>query len=129
MELFAQSIIFANLTNLKSSNIFMDKELIIANEASNDGQTMHLYFNTEIGLYTAYGMSAFLASHIVEGYLTAFSEEYNLPVLFLGRTHIDALRRDTIKDLHQEHIYYKFTLKRPLGTKGYEKWIKTTAKM
>ena len=37
----------------------MNKDLITQNEVDNDGKTIHLYFNTEIGLYVAFGFSAF----------------------------------------------------------------------
>lgn len=52
----------------------VDKELIIQNELDNDGKTIHLYFNPEIGLYVAYGFSAFFAAHIVS-VVAAFSED------------------------------------------------------
>ena len=35
-------------------------ENISRNEIFNDGKTIHLYFNGMIGLYVAYGISAFL---------------------------------------------------------------------
>ena len=46
--------------------MYSNKDLITLNEVQNDGKTIHLYFNTEIGLYVAYGFSAFFASHIVD---------------------------------------------------------------
>ena len=33
----------------------INRELIIKNEVENDGKTIHLYFNTEVGLYVAFG--------------------------------------------------------------------------
>ena len=39
----------------------MNQEIIIANEVQNDGKTIHLYFNPEVGFYLAFGFSAFFA--------------------------------------------------------------------
>ena len=33
--------------------MYSNKDLITLNEVQNDGKTIHLYFNTEIGLYVA----------------------------------------------------------------------------
>ena len=70
----------------------MDKELITKNEVENDGKTIHLYFNTEVGLYMAFGFSAFFASHIVD-VITAFSEDLQMPVALMRKPDVEELRQ------------------------------------
>ena len=77
----------------------MDKDLITSNEVQNDGKTIHLYFDTEVGLYVAYGFSAFFASHIVD-VITAFSEDLQMPVALMRKPDVTELRLSTIKQEH-----------------------------
>lgn len=45
--------------------MYSNKDLITLNEVQNDGKTIHLYFNTEVGLYVAYGFSAFYSEFCI----------------------------------------------------------------
>ena len=99
----------------------MNKELITENEVKNDEKTIHLYFNPEIGLYTAYGFSAFFVNHIVST-VCSFSEELEMPVALLRRTDVEELRRSTIKVQHDYHKYYRLELKRRIYLDGYVRW-------
>ena len=99
----------------------MDKELITRNELENDGKTIHLYFNTEIGLYVAFGFSAFFASHIVD-VITAFSEELRMPVALMRKPDVTELRLSTIKHVHDYHEYYRLELKHELALDDYVRW-------
>ena len=65
-----------------NDNPYSNKDLITLNEVQNDGKTIHLYFNQEVGLYVAYGCSAFCAAHIVN-IIAAFSEDMQMPVALL----------------------------------------------
>ena len=69
----------------------MNKEEITINEVQNDGKTIHLYFNPEIGLYVAYGFSAFFAAHIVD-VIAAFSEDLQMPVALMRKPDVSELR-------------------------------------
>lgn len=99
----------------------MDKELITKNEVENDGKTIHLYFNTEIGLYVAYGFSAFFAAHIVD-VIAAFSEDLQMPVALMRKPDVTELRLSTIKHIHDYHEYYKLSLKKALALDDYVRW-------
>ena len=66
------------------------RDLITQNEIENDGKTIHLYFDTAIGLYVAYGFSAFFASHIVS-IITAFSEDLHMPVALMKKPDVTEL--------------------------------------
>lgn len=101
------------------------KEMIIKSEVQNDGKTIHLYFNTEVGLYVAYGFSAFFASHIVD-VITAFSEELQMPVALMRKPDVSELRLSCIKHEHDYHEYYRLELKHEIPFNDYSRWAKST---
>lgn len=99
-------------------------EKIIANEVNNDGKTIHLYFNPEVGLYVAYGFSAFFSSHIVE-VITAFSEDLQMPVALMRKSDVSELRFNTIKRQHDYHSYYRLEMKKELPLDDYARWVES----
>ena len=99
-------------------------ENIISNEVSNDGKTIHLYFNSEVGLYVAYGFSAFFAAHIVD-VITAFSEDLQMPVALMRKADVSELRMSTIKRQHDYHLYYRLELKQALPLDDYTRWVES----
>ena len=103
----------------------MDKELITKNEVDNDGKTVHLYFNTEIGLYVAFGFSAFFASHIVD-VITAYSEDMHMPVALMRKSDVTELRLSTVKHQHDYHEYYHLELKQEIPLDDYQRWAAST---
>lgn len=101
----------------------MDK-IIIDNEVGNDGKTIHLYFNSEVGLYVAYGFSAFYAAHIVD-VIAAFSEDLQMPVALMRKSDVNELRINTIKRQHDYHSYYRLELKKELPLDDYSRWVES----
>lgn len=99
----------------------MDREVIISAETSNDGKSVYLYFNEDIGYYTAYGISAFFVSHLVNPVIS-YSPACGLPVALISKYQIQELRRSLLKREHIEHHYYNFALKRVIGRTGYGSW-------
>lgn len=99
----------------------MDYDLITLNEVGNDGKTIHLYFNSGIGLYVAYGFSAFFVTHIVN-VVSSFSEDLQMPVSLLRRSDVDELRKSTVKHRHDHHQYYRLGMKQTLALDGYTRW-------
>ncbi len=95
----------------------------IVNEQANEGWDIHLYFDQRIGFYVTFGLSAFLADHIIEG-LCSFSETLQLPVMIVKPEEVLALRGSTDKVEHTVHQYYHFRLRNEIGRVGYEKWAK-----
>jgi hypothetical protein len=102
-----------------------DKEQIIQNELDNDGKTIHLYFNPEIGLYMAFGFSAFFVTHIVN-VITAFSEELEMPVALMRKADVSELRRSTLRLVHDYHKYYRLEMKHEMGLDDYVRWATGT---
>ncbi len=65
-------------------------ENITRNEIFNDGKTIHLYFNGMIGLYVAYGISAYLLCRHTAA-KASYSEEMQMPVAVLNAEHYETL--------------------------------------
>lgn len=103
----------------------ISKDVITANEVQNNGKTIHLYFNTEVGLYVAYGFSAFFASHIVN-VITAFSEDMQMPVALMRKPDVKDLRMSTVKHQHDYHEYYQLELKNEIPLDDYTRWANST---
>ncbi len=103
----------------------INKDIITQNEVQNDGKTIHLYFNTEIGLYVAYGFSAFFVSHFVE-VITAFSEDLQMPVVLLRKEDVNELCLSTNKHWKDNHDYCKMELKNEIPLDDYSRWAYTT---
>ena len=53
-------------------------ENITRNEILNDGKTIHLYFNGMIGLYVAYGISAYLLCKYAKAKTSYSVEQFHL---------------------------------------------------
>lgn len=102
----------------------INKDLITLNEVRNDGKTIHLYFNSEIGLYVAYGYSAFYAAHIVN-IMASFSEDLQMPVALMRKPDVNELRRSTLKRTHDYHRYYRLELRQELGHDDYARWTES----
>jgi len=65
-------------------------EFISKNEIFNDGKTIHLYFNGMIGLYVAYGISAYLLCQNVKA-KPSYSVEMQMPVAVINAEHYEEL--------------------------------------
>lgn len=100
----------------------MDIELIKQLEAANDGQTIHLFFDKTVGVYLAFGLSAYYSTMVVTPYVS-FSEALQMPVALLRKGHINSLRQAMTKVEHTPHSYYRFCLKQEVGSAGYERWM------
>ena len=67
-------------------------ENIVLNEVNNRGDRIHLYFNGWVGLYVAYGISAFLLSKET-GVTPKYSEDMQMPVVVINAGHYDQLNQ------------------------------------
>ena len=70
-------------------------EIITRNEVMNDGKTIHLYFNGLVGLYAAYGVSAFLLDKTVE-VSASYSMEMQMPVVVLNVARYEQLKHKAV---------------------------------
>ena len=65
-------------------------ENITKNEILNDGKTIHLYFNGMIGLYVAYGISAYLLCKYAKA-KPSYSDDMQMPVAVINAEHYETL--------------------------------------
>jgi hypothetical protein len=100
----------------------MDIELVKQLEAANDGQTIHLFYDDMVGLYLAFGQSAYYTAMVVTPYVS-FSNALQMPVALLRRGHVNALRQAMQKLEHTRKSYYQFRLRQRVGDAGYERWL------
>jgi hypothetical protein len=100
----------------------MDINLVKQLEATNDGQTIHLFFDETVGVYLAFGLSAYYTTMVVTPYVS-FSKALQMPVALLRRGHINSLRQAMRKVEHTPHLYYRFCLRQMVGDAGYERWM------
>ncbi len=99
----------------------MDKEEIIRNEKENDGQTVYMYYDPMVGVYAAYGLSAYYATMVVNTY-SSYSYGVEMPVTLLRRVHVNMLRQSLKMEGHEKSKFYVFKLKEKLGDAGYQRW-------
>ena len=103
----------------------MNIEVIKQLETANDGQTIHLFYDEMIGLYLAYGLSAYYTTMVLTPSLS-FSNTLMMPVALLSRNNVLYLRQSVKKVEHQPQSYYRFRLRTKVGSAGYNKWLKET---
>lgn len=95
-------------------------ENIVLNEVNNRGDRIHMYFNGWVGLYVAYGVSAFLLSKETE-VSPSYSEDMQMPVAVINAGHYDQLKQqlEVIKKIDN---YRCLKADIPYDEKGYSEW-------
>ncbi len=99
----------------------MDKEEIIRNEKENDGQTVYMYYDPMVGVYAAYGLSAYYATMMVNTY-SSYSYGVEMPVTLLRRVYVTMVRQRLKMEGHEKSKFYVFKSKEKLGDAGYQRW-------
>lgn len=99
----------------------MNRNEITLNEVTNDGRTVFLYYDDMAGLYLAYGLSAYYVTLVTDPYMS-YSDEMQMPVALLRRSHILSLRQGMKKIEHLQKKYYRFEMMHKIGEDGYDKW-------
>ena len=103
----------------------MDIEFVRQQEAANNGQTVHLFYDETVGMYLAFGLSAYYSTMVATPFVS-FSDLLQLPVALLEKDHVKMLRQSMVKEEHRPQAYYRFRLRSKVGTAGYERWCKET---
>lgn len=95
-------------------------ENIARNEILNDGKTIHLYFNGMIGLYVAYGISAFLLCKNAAA-KPSYSDDMQMPVAVINAEHYEELtnRISLSKDAGN---YRCLVVETPADMDEYKEW-------
>lgn len=101
----------------------MNIEEIKLLETTNDGQTIHLFYDEMIGLYLAFGLSAYYSTMVLTPDIS-FSNALMMPVALLSKADIAYFRQSVTKVEHQPKSYYRFRLRTNVGDAGYRRWCK-----
>lgn len=102
----------------------MEKEKILYTESTNDGQSIFLFYDQMVGVYVAYGLSAYYVTMVTEPYLS-YSEEMSMPVALLSKGHLKYMRGGNLTMLqHIPKTFYHFQMRYHVGDAGYVKWLK-----
>jgi len=99
-----------------------DKELIVRRERENDGWAVHMYYNAELGLYQAFGRSAYFTTAVVDP-LASISDLTGLPVVMLNRSDVLKLRQSMTVVEHRPKDYYRLRTRNKIGCRWYKLWI------
>lgn len=83
---------------------------------------MFLYYDAMVGVYLAFGLSAYYTTMVTEPDIS-YSEEMQMPVAHLRRKHILFLRQSMKKVEHTVNSFYRFQLRMSVGKAGYERWL------
>lgn len=97
------------------------RNIIKQNEVENDGQTIHLYYNKILGLYQAFGWSAYYVDMVTNPVLS-YSDTMKMPMAMLAKRHVLYLRQSMTMVEHVVHSYYRFQLRLRIGDTGYKRW-------
>ena len=95
-------------------------EIITINEVKNDGSYIHLYFNAWLGLYVAYGVSAYLMSKQTE-VSPSYSEDMQMPVVVINVAHYDLLKQQ-LEVLKKDNNYRCLKSDIPYDDDDYTAW-------
>ncbi len=107
---------------------FMNTELITLNECQNDGYSIHLYYNTMVGIWTAYGISAYALRLFGKAHAQynqrGFSEEMQMPCTVADKHTIDILFSTINKEVLDDETYLHFKLEDKIDIEAYRRWAK-----
>ena len=95
-------------------------EKITLNEVCNDGKTIHLYFNVWVGLYAAYGISAYLLWKKTKAE-ASYSDDLQMPVVVMNAQHYEELKQQC-ETVCKEPNYRRMVVKEKYDEDGYAEW-------
>lgn len=98
----------------------MNEDRITLLEVANDGKTINLYYHGLMGLYVAYGMSAYLLSRVTE-VKPSYSHNMQMPVAVINVEHYEALAQK-IGRSEGEEGFRRLTIQESIDLGGYSDW-------
>lgn len=93
---------------------------IVLNEVNNAGDRIHLYFNGWIGVYVAYGVSAYLLSKETV-VVPSYSASMQMPVVVINSAHYDELKKK-LEVLKRVENYRCLKASVAYNEKAYSEW-------
>lgn len=102
----------------------MNTETIVFREIENDGSTVHVYYEPEVGLYVAFGFSAYYVTMATNAILS-FSDMLSMPVALFRKKQLTEVRGSMKLLSKREGEYYCFKTQVSIGDAGYETWARS----
>lgn len=99
----------------------MNDDLILRQELLNDGQSVYLHYNDMLGLYVAYGLSAYYAD-MCSTPEVSYSDSMQMPVALLNRQCVFDLKCLMLQVSHTPQVDYHFHAREMIGQQGYDRW-------
>lgn len=99
----------------------MNDDLILRQELLNDGQSVYLHYNDMLGLYVAYGLSAYYAD-MCSTPEVSYSDSMQMPVALLNRHCVFDLKCLMLQVSHTPQVDYHFHAREMIGQQGYDRW-------
>jgi len=114
---------------LKRFSLMMNKETIQRNEQTNDGLTIHLYYNSPTDTWLAYGPSAYALRLYIKssGYdnLRSYSHELQLPCTMVGNESVKRIRKSFSNCVEGgDGCYLKWRIEQTFAHEDYENWLR-----
>ena len=106
----------------------MNEAAIISREQSNDGTSVHMYFNVPTSAWTAYGKSAYALRLYTKEHkydsLRGYSRELQLPCTIVGYDTVKKIKMSETAIKEQEREYMVLPYPEPVDLVEYEVWTK-----
>ncbi len=106
----------------------MDKHDITINEVNNDGTLIHLYWDTYIGAWCAYGYSAYKLYLLNQSddckSIGRFSEDMMMPYLIVSDEMLSHVLQQSIDSAEQADSYIRIKVSGAIEKGTYNEWVR-----
>lgn len=102
----------------------MNYELITLNEVVNSGQSIYFYRDEISNVWTTWGYSAYLLSHM-DGVkcLTSFSDKMQMPCAYIAATDFERIVKDNMSTIENKNGFYLLPAKEKVDANAYQNWV------
>ena len=111
----------------------MDARVIIENESGNNGSYIHIYQDTETGVWVSYGFSAYnlrlLGKSKGINNLRGFAQEFQLPCTLVGEDIFLTLSQQAVYQRQISDTYFIFQMPDSIDSSAYAKWTNKLKKL
>lgn len=102
----------------------MNYELITLNEVVNSGQSIYFYRDEISNVWTTWGYSAYLLSHMDEvNCLTSFSDKMQMPCACITATDFEIIIRDNMGTIENKNGIYILLTNEKVDANAYQNWV------
>ena len=102
----------------------MNYELITLNEVVNSGQSIYFYRDEISNVWTTWGYSAYLLSHM-DGVncLTSFSDKMQMPCACITAADFERIGKDNMSTIENKNGIYILLTNEKVDANAYQNWV------